>query len=332
MIYSGQEFGEKGMYKEGFSGLDGRTSIFDYWGIPTIFSGYFDKNHLSIEEKELQKKYSTLFHIANTEKTISKGSFFDLMYVNPSSYLFNPKELYAFLRKYNDEVLFVVVNFSDQHIHCVVNIPKHAFDLWQMPEKDVIATDLLTDEISVKSFSSSKPITLELEPYSGRIYKFNIKMDTTELLLNEHNKDEFPPAHTAEHLLNQTMIRMFGCERSDNAHIERKKSKISYILNHKPDRKEEKAIEDKMNELIQADLPVTFEFVDRDNLPENIKLDRLPNNASETIRLVKIGDYDICPCIGKHVRSTMQIGRFEIIGTNWDQEKHSYRIRFKVVQ
>ena len=153
-----------------------------------------------------------------------------------------------------------------------------------------------------------------------------------EILLNDHNKEEFPPAHTAEHLLNQVMVRMFGCERSRNAHVERKKSKISYILDHKPDRKEEKEIERMMNELIEEDLPVTYEFVDRDHIPDDLKLDRLPDDASETIRLVRIGDFDVCPCIGKHVRSTSQIGRFEVLGTNWDQSTRSFRIRFKVVQ
>lgn len=162
-----------------------------------------------------------------------------------------------------------------------------------------------------------------------------------EPILNEHNKEEFPPAHTAEHLLNRTMMLMFGCERSRNAHIERKKSKISYTLGHKPDRKEEKAIADRMNELIAEDLPVTFEYVTRDELtPEStadggryagVSLDRLPADASETIRLVRIGDYDVCPCIGKHVRSTAQIGRFELLGTNWDEQQHSFRIRFKIV-
>lgn len=152
-----------------------------------------------------------------------------------------------------------------------------------------------------------------------------------DYILNAHNKEEFPPAHTAEHLLNQTMIRMFGCERSTNAHIERKKSKISYVLDHKPSRHEERDIERKMNELIDEDLPVSFEFVNRDNVPEGVSLDRLPEDASETLRLVRIGDYDICPCIGKHVRSTSQIGRFEILGTNWDEEKHTFRIRFKIV-
>lgn len=164
-----------------------------------------------------------------------------------------------------------------------------------------------------------------------------------DYILNDHNKDEFPPAHTAEHLLNQLMMRMFSCERSNNAHIERKKSKISYILDHKPDRKEEREIERQMNELIEQDLPVTFQFVTRAELegivmeaeedsPESrMDLDRLPTDTSDTIRLVRIGDYDVCPCIGKHVRSTSQIGRFEMLGTNWDNDRMAFRIRYKIV-
>ena len=163
-----------------------------------------------------------------------------------------------------------------------------------------------------------------------------------DYLLNEHNKEEFPPAHTAEHLLNQTMIRIFGCERSYNAHIERKKSKMSFYLDHKPSRQEEKEIERRMQEAIDEDMPVTFEFITRDELEERlqdggleaesaISLDRLPDDASETIRLVRIGDYDVCPCIGKHVRSTSQIGRFEMRGTNWEEHERSFRVRFKIV-
>jgi len=148
---------------------------------------------------------------------------------------------------------------------------------------------------------------------------------------NTHNKEEFPPAHTAEHLLNQVMIRMFGTERSSNAHIERKKSKMTFILDHKPDRKEEKAIEAEMNRLITEDLPVTYEMVDRNNIPDGVSVDKLPEDASEMLRLVRIGDFDVCLCIGKHVRSTAQIGRFEMSGTNWDEEKHAFRIRFKVI-
>ena len=152
-----------------------------------------------------------------------------------------------------------------------------------------------------------------------------------EYILNEHNKEEFPPAHTAEHLLNQTMQRLFGCERSYNAHIERKKSKMSFHLDRKPTRQEEKAIEREMQRLIDEDLPVTFEFVTRDDVPDDINTDRLPDDASDTIRLVRIGDYDVCPCIGRHVRSTSQIGRFEMLGTNWDEHEHSFRVRFKIV-
>jgi Ser-tRNA(Ala) deacylase AlaX len=106
---------------------------------------------------------------------------------------------------------------------------------------------------------------------------------------------------------------------------------MSFYLDHKPSRQEEKEIELRMNELIDDDLPVTFEFVTRDNLPEEVSTDRLPEDVSETIRLVRIGDYDVCPCIGRHVRSTSQIGRFEMLGTNWDEQERSFRVRFKIV-
>lgn len=148
---------------------------------------------------------------------------------------------------------------------------------------------------------------------------------------NEHNKEEFPPAHTAEHLLNQVMIRLFGCERSYNAHIERKKSKMSFHVDHKPTRQEEKEIEREMLRLIAEDLPVTYEVVKLDEVPEGVRIDRLPEDVGDSIRLVRIGDYDVCPCIGKHVRSTAQIGRFEMLGTNWDEHERSFRVRFKIV-
>ena len=170
---------------------------------------------------------------------------------------------------------------------------------------------------------------MERQDYKNRTKEITLTYMDYEL--NAHNKEEFPPAHTAEHLLNQTMVRMFGCERSRNAHIERKKSKISYILDHKPSRNEEKEIERRMNELIAEDLPVTFEFVDRGHVPDDVKLDRLPDDASEMLRIVRIGDYDACPCIGKHVRSTSQIGRFVLLGTNWDEQVRSFRVRFKIV-
>lgn len=148
-------------------------------------------------------------------------------------------------------------------------------------------------------------------------------------ILNSHNKEEHRPSHTAEHLLNQTMVRMFGCERSKNAHIERKKSKINYTLNTCPSQEQIEEIERKMNELISQDLPVTYEFVNRNNIPEGITLDKLPADASETLRLVRIGDYDLCPCIGQHVESTKEIGLFRITSTSYNQG--SFRIVFKVL-
>ncbi len=148
--------------------------------------------------------------------------------------------------------------------------------------------------------------------------------------LNEHNKAEFPPAHTAEHLLNQTMIRMFGCERSRNAHIERKKSKINYNLPECPSAEQIAEIEKTINDIIAADLPVTFEFVTRDNIPAGVSLDKLPEDASETLRIVRIGDYDICACIGTHVNSTKEIGNFRITSTSYGDG--SFRIVFKVAE
>lgn len=331
MVYAGQEFGERGMDAEGFSGRDGRTTIFDYWCVDTIRRGYFDRRHLSQDEMHLQLKYQQVLHIANREAAVREGEFFDLMYVNPQTWKFNPRHEYAFLRKFEDEVLLVVANFGPNRVNTSVNIPAHAFDFLGLPEKEVRAIDLLTGQEMDIELKKDGTVDMDLRPYTGRIYKFSIKMEETPYLLNVHNKDEFPPAHTAEHLLNQVMIRMFGCERSRNAHIERKKSKISYHLDHKPSRQEEKAIGDKMNELIEEDLPVTYEDVDRNHVPEGVNLDRLPEDASQTIRLVRIGDFDVCPCIGKHVRSTSQIGRFEILGTNWDEQTHTFRIRFKVI-
>ena len=151
-----------------------------------------------------------------------------------------------------------------------------------------------------------------------------------EIELNAHNKDEFPPAHTAEHLLNQTMGRMFDCERSRNMHIERKKSKINFLLNRALTADEVTAVETKINELIAADLPITYDYVTRDNVPAGVKLDKLPDDASETLRLVRIGDYDVCPCIGTHVKSTKEIGNFRITSTSYNEG--SFRIVFKVAE
>ena len=325
MVYAGQEYGERGMDEEGFSGRDGRTTIFDYWTIPSLHRAYVSGT-LTTDERNLSRRYDRILEIASSETAVGEGEFFDLMYVNEHL----AQKQYAFLRKAGQEMLLVVVNFSSEDVICKVRIPDHAFDFLRIPHVSVTAADLITCEAVALDFCHEKSVCVDVKACNCRILKINLPMDT-DIIFNEHNKDEFPPAHTAEHLLNQTMVRMFGCERSANAHIERKKNKMTFILDHKPSRKEEKAIEDRMNELIAENMPVTYEVVDRDSVPAGVSVDRLPNDASEKIRLVRIGDYDICPCIGKHVRSTSQIGKFVMLGTNWDEQKHAFRIRFKIV-
>ena len=151
-----------------------------------------------------------------------------------------------------------------------------------------------------------------------------------EHILNEHNKQEYPPMHTAEHILNQTMVRMFGCPRSRNAHIERKKSKCDYLLDVCPSDEQVQEIERRVNEVISQHLPVSYEFVKRGEVPPEVDLWKLPDDASETLRLVRIGDYDLCACVGTHVQNTSEIGRFKIISHDWNEETHTWRMRFKL--
>lgn len=137
------------------------------------------------------------------------------------------------------------------------------------------------------------------------------------------------PMHTAEHILNQTMVRMFGCERSRNAHIERKKSKCDYTLPQEPTETQIEEIENRVNDVIKQNLPVTVEFVSRDNVPAGVDLSKLPADASETLRIVRVGNYDICACIGTHVANTDEIGTFKIVSHSW--ENGTLRLRFKLL-
>lgn len=151
----------------------------------------------------------------------------------------------------------------------------------------------------------------------GIISKETIVLSMETPVLNEHNKAEYQPAHTAEHILNQAMVRMFGCERSRNSHVERKKSKLNYMLPVCPTEEQVLEIERQVNEVIDRHLDVTMEFVTRDNIPEGVSLAKLPEDASETLRIVRVGDYDICACLGQHVSNTEEIGHFRISSTSW---------------
>ena len=137
--------------------------------------------------------------------------------------------------------------------------------------------------------------------------------------------------HTAEHILNQTMVRMFGCPRSRNAHIERKKSKCDYQLAACPTDEQVQEIERRVNEVIAQHLPVSYKFVKRDEVPPEVDLGKLPDDATETLRLVRIGDYDLCACVGTHVANTLEIGQFKIISHDYDPERGVWRMRFKLV-
>ena len=167
MLYAGQEYGERGMDKEGFSGHDGRTTIFDYWSIDTLCRAA--SNKLTSEEKALQDIYTKTMQLACNEKAVSEGVFFDLMYVNP-----HLQRQYAFLRHVKDELLLVVVNFDSADATIDVHIPEHAFDYLQMKEKKAIAVDLLTKEKLAMSLKKDGGIRMEVNANSGRVWKIKL--------------------------------------------------------------------------------------------------------------------------------------------------------------
>ena len=152
-------------------------------------------------------------------------------------------------------------------------------------------------------------------------------------LTNMDGKSKFKdvsiaPAHTSEHILNATMVKMFGCPRSRNAHIEKKKSKCDYILESEPSAQQVAEIEARVNEVISQNLDVTAEFMSREEASKIVDLSKLPEDASETLRIVRIGDYDACACIGAHVGNTSEIGSFRIISHSY--ENGVWRLRWKL--
>ena len=144
-------------------------------------------------------------------------------------------------------------------------------------------------------------------------------METPQL--NEHNKTEYPPMHTCEHIVNRTMVV--------SAHIERKKSKLDFALPQAPSPEDIARIEAQVNETIARHLPVTTEFITQQEALGRFDLKRLPEGASDTVRIVKVGDYDECLCIGLHVANTSEIGTFKIISS--DYKDGIFRMRFKLV-
>ena len=154
MVYFGQEVGERGMDEEGFSGKDGRTTIFDYWRVDSVRREFFTSDGLTEWEKSLQKTYREILRLANREKAVREGECFDLMYANNQTWQFNPREQFAFMRKKDDEVLLIVVNFSRPDVRVSVVIPNHAFDFLGLPEREVVASDLPQPNILIINWLS----------------------------------------------------------------------------------------------------------------------------------------------------------------------------------
>ena len=169
MLYAGQEFGECGMDAEGFSGVDGRTTIFDYWCVDTLRRGYFDRSQLHEDERLLEEAYRMILTLANRERAVSDGECYDLMYVNQHI----AGRQFAFLRKSGDETLLVVANFDDREAVFDINIPRHAFDFLKMAEGERNATDLLTGKPMRLALGTDTPVNMAIPPSGGVVLKFN---------------------------------------------------------------------------------------------------------------------------------------------------------------
>lgn len=171
MHYFAQEYGEKGMDKEGFSGCDGRTTIFDYWSVDTMCRA--DEGKLTDDEKALADIYSRIMNFARTDKTVS-GQSYDLMYANPHSASFNPDRQYAFLRRSGRQLLVVVVNFDSLDRNIKLNIPEHAFEYLNLPDgKDIEGEVILTGASVAVRLSSQEPLSIIVPKNGAAILKFN---------------------------------------------------------------------------------------------------------------------------------------------------------------
>jgi alanine--tRNA ligase len=158
----------------------------------------------------------------------------------------------------------------------------------------------------------------------------NLSMMEINQAAPKFQDESIAPMHTAEHILNQTMVRLFRCGRAVSAHIERKKSKCDYLLEQKPTAEQIQEIENKVNDIISQNLPVSVEYLMREDAEKMFDLSRLPKDVSQTLRIVKIGDYDACPCIGVHVNNTSEIGRFNIVSSDFFDAR--LRIRFNLLK
>ena len=172
MIYAGQEFGERGMDGEGFSGVDGRSTIFDYWSVDAIRKGFFERSELSAEQLQLEKNYRTILTLCNSEKAVREGKTFDLTYANEANESFDSSRLFAFLRSSGNTTLLIVANFGETEAHVRVNIPSHAFDYMELKEGKKDMVDLLSGNHQTATLQRDGAIEMIVPALSGRVYKF----------------------------------------------------------------------------------------------------------------------------------------------------------------
>ena len=172
MLYFGQELGEKATDAEGFSGADGRTTIFDYWSVPSV-RGWIKKGlrGLTAEQKEIRNKYKKLLNIAAKEKAISNGLFFDLMYVNGNNDAISTGRSYLFARLYKKDLYIVAVNFRSQEAELNINIPSHLFDYFKITEGEYNCKELISGEKEIRNISQTTPFATKLLAYETAIWK-----------------------------------------------------------------------------------------------------------------------------------------------------------------
>lgn len=180
MVYFGQELGEPAAGAQGFSGDDGRTTIFDYWTLSTIRrwrnGGSYDGGQLTAEEKSLQQFYANVLHIATEEPAVAQGLFFDLMYANTDNPMMNPHRQYAFLRKHESDLLLIVANFDASPTQSQIRIPAHAFDYLALPtdKADYQATDLLSGQTVELSLTPDGMTGVQVPGHSGVVLKVSL--------------------------------------------------------------------------------------------------------------------------------------------------------------
>jgi glycosidase len=173
MLYAGQELGEPAADAEGYSGPDGRTTIFDYWSIPTLRRWHQGKP--TAKERRLRAMYRKMLNLCNSEKTLARGDFFDLMYVNQGT--LDPRRQYAYLRHCDGEMTLIVVNFGDEEVETAINIPQHALDCAQMHHGDHIAEDLFGNHKADFALSGDTLFPIHIEAHSFVMWKFaNLKL------------------------------------------------------------------------------------------------------------------------------------------------------------